>query len=594
MNGFNNMITNNSTLNEIKNEPTIKQTNNLKSNINNINNNQSSTIANILSNQRYNEETLVNDRYHNHHNHNQYQQQQQQQQQLPILYTKKQNKNKIFKPPPLNYSNLNEPNFSKFNDINYFTTSFGQQPLNNNNFKQQNLNSIENNKTLQYQSTNSYHNGLVNKQLVINNDISLEGSIYSQYYHQQQMEIPPKTIKKKKSKSNRNKVNPNDNSLIYENFKVISNNNNNNNYQKYQSKKQHFYDSNDVSFNNCDDYNNDDNYTNHQHHNNHQHNNHHFNGNNKISEILINQDSNSKPSDVTDEHQHISTPPPLIHNIYFESLNNKTNKCDSDIENDDTNIIKNNNNSSTTTKTKHKPLPLVIPPNINSFEQQQKQINILNSMINSYGYPNVTLLKSPQVLKFQSNEIKKQYTPPPMLTPIRKGPGLFCNSNKLFSFSISHLLSKPFNKSMSTSGEAASSSSLMSNSEAINFLLSSSYPNHSSFLVCHQNNNENADIDEEGDRVGDETKNSKFLNRSYPGSNYFTNSSFSLPNGHLLDNKINSTDNEDVEDENTLNEVECQESVDEKERRPSFSRPRLRNSLILSKIKNIILKIFKF
>ena len=45
--------------------------------------------------------------------------------------------------------------------------------------------------------------------------------------------------------------------------------------------------------------------------------------------------------------------------------------------------------------------------------------NYLNS---TSAYPNATLLKSPRLLNF---DVKKQYTPPPMLSPFRKGSGLF-------------------------------------------------------------------------------------------------------------------------------------------------------------------------
>jgi len=47
-------------------------------------------------------------------------------------------------------------------------------------------------------------------------------------------------------------------------------------------------------------------------------------------------------------------------------------------------------------------------------------------------YPNTTFLKSPRLVV--NYDLKKQYTPPPMLSPFRKGPGLFCNSKQFSSF----------------------------------------------------------------------------------------------------------------------------------------------------------------
>lgn len=121
-----------------------------------------------------------------------------------------------------------------------------------------------------------------------------------------------------------------------------------------------------------------------------------------------------------------------------------------------------NNNS----KQKMKPGPLIIPSAISAFQhqnqlnsyiqQQQQQANMLQSQqqfSNTYAvyaaaaaamashiYPNATLLKSPRLLNYDFNSTeynfnyKKQYTPPPMLSPFRKGPGLFCNSKQFASF----------------------------------------------------------------------------------------------------------------------------------------------------------------
>jgi hypothetical protein len=102
-----------------------------------------------------------------------------------------------------------------------------------------------------------------------------------------------------------------------------------------------------------------------------------------------------------------------------------------------------------------KPLPLFIPSDINNFQQQQQNrmnqshqqggvpfyghsssfngttsASMNNSYNNPYGYPNATLLKSPRLLNY---DLKKQYTPPPMLSPFRKGPGLFYNSKQIAS-----------------------------------------------------------------------------------------------------------------------------------------------------------------
>jgi len=63
------------------------------------------------------------------------------------------------------------------------------------------------------------------------------------------------------------------------------------------------------------------------------------------------------------------------------------------------------NNKQNINKLKPKPLPLKIPSTISTFQ-----------------YPNMTLLKSPHF-----SETKNQYTPPPMLSPFRKAPGLYAN-----------------------------------------------------------------------------------------------------------------------------------------------------------------------
>lgn len=94
---------------------------------------------------------------------------------------------------------------------------------------------------------------------------------------------------------------------------------------------------------------------------------------------------------------------------------------------------------------KFKPEPLIIPSTISSF--QNLNFNLYNnpllmhsqSMLNpelyhsqrflsnihaqmANIYPNATFLKSPRLLNY---DVKKQYTPPPMLSPFRKGIILF-------------------------------------------------------------------------------------------------------------------------------------------------------------------------
>ena len=139
-------------------------------------------------------------------------------------------------------------------------------------------------------------------------------------------------------------------------------------------------------------------------------------------------------------------------------------------------------------KQKFKPGPLVIPSNISAFQQQQQQqqhqqqqqqpnpppsfyqfpqpllmhsqsMDLFHShsqqiLSNFYAqmaahiYPNTTFLKSPRLF---SNDLKKQYTPPPMLSPYRKGPGLFCNSKQFSSFFQIPSRPPPFNHSISCS-----------------------------------------------------------------------------------------------------------------------------------------------
>lgn len=98
-----------------------------------------------------------------------------------------------------------------------------------------------------------------------------------------------------------------------------------------------------------------------------------------------------------------------------------------------------NTNGNGANKQKHKPPSLTIPSTIST----------LNT------YPNKTLLKSPHFYF----ETKKQYTPPPMLSPFRKGPGLFCNSSKL-PFPI------PLKPAPLTNGPSVSASPLVASASA--------------------------------------------------------------------------------------------------------------------------------
>ena len=128
--------------------------------------------------------------------------------------------------------------------------------------------------------------------------------------------------------------------------------------------------------------------------------------------------------------------------------NHYTNAHSSNMMPPSTSASSNNGDSSNNkhgNKHKNKPLPLIIPSDISSFaiqQQQQQQQNLLNYQYgqlngasqhsipyyhqmsaNAATYPHATLLKSPR-LALQS-DLKKQYTPPPMLSPFRKGPGLY-------------------------------------------------------------------------------------------------------------------------------------------------------------------------
>lgn len=98
-------------------------------------------------------------------------------------------------------------------------------------------------------------------------------------------------------------------------------------------------------------------------------------------------------------------------------------------------------------KPKPKPVPLVIPQAISAFQKASYQkpsfySQISNGSFMPHIYPNATLLKSPRLF---DTDTKKQYTPPPMLSPFRKGPGLFYNSKNINNlFSIPNLLNNKF------------------------------------------------------------------------------------------------------------------------------------------------------
>lgn len=87
-----------------------------------------------------------------------------------------------------------------------------------------------------------------------------------------------------------------------------------------------------------------------------------------------------------------------------------------------------NNGSSSTTRQKPKPEPLKIPDTISAFQQQNVAAAMVAVMQQAHIYPQLTLLKSPHF----NYEAKKQYTPPPMLSPFRKGTGLFYKLASMF------------------------------------------------------------------------------------------------------------------------------------------------------------------
>ncbi len=122
----------------------------------------------------------------------------------------------------------------------------------------------------------------------------------------------------------------------------------------------------------------------------------------------------------------------------------------------------------------------------------------MNNHANQYGYPNATLLKSPRLLNY---DLKKQYTPPPMLSPFRKGPGLFYNPKHFPMFLL------PFMNNTAAAAAAVAANLNSSSSNRTNFAnnplmlnhsLSYSYPStssnfaHLNSLLQQQNSARNA------------------------------------------------------------------------------------------------------
>jgi hypothetical protein len=218
----------------------------------------------------------------------------------------------------------------------------------------------------------------------------------------------------------------------------------------------------------------------------------------------------------------------------------------------------NNNNM----KQKIKPNPLVIPSAISAFQQQNHAANILQvsqaaaaavaanpqfssfqqQLSNTYAiyaaaaamahhmgppYPNATLLKSPRLFNnydFNSPEynfnLKKQYTPPPMLSPFRKGPGLFCNSKQfanylpqtLFSFQSQqhhHHVFKPtpqYSHSLSENhlGSNYTLNNTYQNNNNNNIKLGTSFDPNFSKINNNSNNNNNNKNSHSDDNSNDE------------------------------------------------------------------------------------------
>lgn len=160
-------------------------------------------------------------------------------------------------------------------------------------------------------------------------------------------------------------------------------------------------------------------------------------------------------------------------------------------------------------KSKIKPVPLHIPSDINAFQNKQNalleaaaassrsQLNpppafnhstsysgLSNTNPHYYAgyYPNATLLKSPRLFPSYHDIMynKKQYTPPPMLSPFRKGPGLFYNPRFMSLF-------LPF---MAAAAANANNNQESNNHAAPNLNHSVSYPSNYRLDVYDENNNE--------------------------------------------------------------------------------------------------------
>lgn len=182
-----------------------------------------------------------------------------------------------------------------------------------------------------------------------------------------------------------------------------------------------------------------------------------FNSINNTKSFVPYTSNTSSMNETNYESQNKKTNEDTSYTILRDAINNAMRNHQLDSNSNQSNQIQspNNNNNS---KQKIKPGPLIIPSAISAFQQQnqlnnyiqQQQQNQLLLSQNAYAavyaaamaahiYPNATLLKSPRVFNdYNSIEYnfnyKKQYTPPPMLSPFRKGPGLFCNSKPFASF----------------------------------------------------------------------------------------------------------------------------------------------------------------
>ncbi len=117
-----------------------------------------------------------------------------------------------------------------------------------------------------------------------------------------------------------------------------------------------------------------------------------------------------------------------VHGIQNKKIDNKAHQMHTCNSNQFFNPIKPNSNNTLISKQKPKPQPITIPSTIST------------SFCSIY--PQMTLLKSPH-FNFESSA-KNQYTPPPMLSPFRKGTGLFLNNTNR-----QHMFTLPFSRQFS-------------------------------------------------------------------------------------------------------------------------------------------------